>query len=61
MDRNTELLLAKAQEAARWEDQEKASNDLNILRAEFRRRLYVREEGASPTEHRNGAEPSASE
>ena len=46
MDRNTELLLAKAGQATRWEDEEKATNNLDVLRDEFRRRLYV--DGAQP-------------
>lgn len=40
MDQNTELLLAKASGPIRWEDEEKATNDLELLREEFRRRLY---------------------
>ena len=40
MDQNTNLLLAKAGEPVRWEDEEKATNDLELLRAEFRSRLY---------------------
>jgi hypothetical protein len=40
MDRNTELLLAKAGQLTRWEDEEKATNDAEELREEFRRRLY---------------------
>ena len=40
MDRNTELLLAKAGQPSRWEDEQKATNDVEQLREEFRRRLY---------------------
>ncbi len=40
MDRNTELLLQKAERFTRWEDEEKATNDVGELREEFRRRLY---------------------
>jgi hypothetical protein len=40
MDKNTELLIAKAPEAARWEDEEKASYDLESLRKGFNRHLY---------------------
>jgi hypothetical protein len=40
MDRNTELLLVKAGQLTRWEDEEKATNDVEQLREEFRRRLY---------------------
>jgi hypothetical protein len=38
MDPNTELLLAKAAQPLRWEDEEKATNDVEELREEFRRR-----------------------
>jgi hypothetical protein len=48
MDRNTELLLQKAIRAENWEDQEKASNDLQTLREEFRNRLYARGEDRTP-------------
>ena len=41
MDRNTELLLAKAGQTTRWEDEEKSSNNLDVLRDEFRQRLYA--------------------
>jgi hypothetical protein len=41
MDRNTELLLAKGGQATRWEDEEKSSNNLDVLRQEFRHRLYA--------------------
>ena len=40
MDRNTELLLVKAGQLTRWEDEDKATNDVRELREEFRRRLY---------------------
>jgi hypothetical protein len=40
MDRNTELLLANSRQLTRWEDEEKATNDVEELREEFRRRLY---------------------
>ena len=32
MDRNTELLLEKAERFTRWEDEEKATNDVGKLR-----------------------------
>jgi hypothetical protein len=48
MDPNTELILAKAAQSPRWEDEEKATNDLDLLREEFQRWLY------SP----NGQEPA---
>jgi hypothetical protein len=40
MDQNTDLILVKAGQAANWEDEEKATNDLEVLREEYRRRLY---------------------
>jgi hypothetical protein len=40
MDPNTELLLAKSRQLTRWEDEEKATNDVEQLREEFLRRLY---------------------
>jgi hypothetical protein len=53
MDRNTDLLLAKAGESIRWEDQEKPSNDTDRLREEFRCRLYARV-GDAPRDEQNG-------
>ncbi len=50
MDENTELLLATAGRTTRWEDEEKATNDVDQLREEFRRRLY----GNGPNETRGG-------
>lgn len=58
MDRNTELLLAKAGEPTRWEDEEKATNDADALREEFRRRLYA-SEAARPADSANGAKQQA--
>jgi hypothetical protein len=58
MDRNTELLLVKATQLARWEDEEKATNDVEELREEFRRRLYGSECVKSPAEPRNGVTPA---
>ena len=40
MDKSTELILAKSGLPANWEDEEKATNDLDVLREEFTRRLY---------------------
>lgn len=40
MDKNTELILAHSAPPANWEDEEKATNDLGVLREEFRKRLY---------------------
>jgi hypothetical protein len=55
MDRNTELLLATARQVTRWEDEEKATNDVEQLREEFRRRLYGSGRGETRAERRNGA------
>ena len=63
MDRNMVLLLEKAARMTRWEDEEKATNDVEELREEFRRRLYgngcveskaEQADGAAGTEARNG-------
>ena len=43
MDQNTALLLAKAGEVERWEDQEKPFYDMERLLEEFRQRLYARD------------------
>jgi hypothetical protein len=40
MDKSTRLILAHAAPPASWEDEEKATNDLGVLREEFRKRLY---------------------
>jgi hypothetical protein len=40
MDKNIELILAQSAPPANWEDEEKATNDLELLREEFRKRLY---------------------
>ena len=34
MDKNTELILAQSAPPANWEDEEKATNDLDLLREE---------------------------
>ena len=58
MDRNTELLLARAAQPLRWEDEDKATNDIEQLREEFRRRLYANG-GEAQAQERTG--PSAAE
>ena len=40
MDKNMELILAHSAPPLNWEDEEKATNDLEVLREEFRMRLY---------------------
>jgi hypothetical protein len=46
MEQNAELLLARASQPVRWEDEEKATNDVEQLREEFRRRLYANDNAA---------------
>ena len=57
MDQNAELFLARMGPPARWEDEEKATNDVEQLRAEFRRRLYADGETSRPTADRAGSTP----
>jgi hypothetical protein len=45
VDKNTELILAHSAPPANWEDEEKATNDLDELREELRKRLHY-ERGA---------------
>jgi hypothetical protein len=40
MDKNMELILTHSAPPLNWEDEEKATNDLEVLREEFRTRLY---------------------
>jgi hypothetical protein len=49
MDRNEELVLQKAIRVQNWEDEERASYDMETLREEFRQRLYANEQKAPPT------------
>lgn len=41
MDENTNLILANAVKAENWEDCEKVTDDVKVLREEFRKRLYA--------------------
>ena len=61
MDPNTELLLAKAAQPIRWEDEEKATNDVEQLREEFRRRLYGNGEAAGAVRERDGSSSGGSQ
>ncbi len=54
MDQNTELLLARAGQPLRWEDEEKATNDIDELRKDFRCRLYAGGETGTEAVERNG-------
>jgi hypothetical protein len=56
MDRNIELLMAKSGEPRRWEDEEKASYNIDLLEAEFRKRLYARDEDRRAEQPTNGSE-----
>lgn len=40
MDKNTKLILAATASPARWEDDDKSSNELTQLQNEYRERLY---------------------
>jgi hypothetical protein len=57
MDERTELMIAAAARAPRWEDEEQGSNDLETLRAEFRRRLYATPPEERGREECNGGPP----
>lgn len=57
MDQNTELILTRTARPTRWEDEEKATNDVEQLRAEFRRRLYA--DAATAAGDQNGPPPRA--
>lgn len=55
MDRNTELIMGKTGEPRRWEDEEKASYNIELLEAEFRKRLYARDEDRRAEKPTNGS------
>jgi hypothetical protein len=57
MDQNTDLILSRIAQPTRWEDEEKATNDVEQLRADFRRRLYAGGDAAPPAGDRNGSTP----
>ncbi len=59
MDKNTELILAQSSPPANWEDEEKATNDLALLREEFRKRLYSERGARLISQERNGEEDRA--
>lgn len=56
-DQNTGLLLSRIAQPTYWEDEDKATNDVDQLRAEFRRRLYAAGETPAPPGDRNGPTP----
>jgi hypothetical protein len=45
MDENTNLIIANGVKAEDWEDTEKATDDVVVLREEFRKRLYPQQTG----------------
>jgi hypothetical protein len=55
MDPNTKLLLQKVARAQNWEDEEKASYDLETLREEFQKRLHGKERETIPSGGEHGA------
>jgi hypothetical protein len=55
MDQNAELFLARTVQPPRWEDEEKATNDVEQLRAEFLRRLYAAGDSDTPAGETNGS------
>ena len=57
MDQNTELLLSRIAQPIRWEDEEKATNDVEQLRAEFRQRLYGNGDAPTPAENQSSPAP----
>ena len=54
MDKNIELILAQSAPPANWEDEEKATNDLELLREEFRKRLYSERGAKLVGQEKNG-------
>jgi hypothetical protein len=54
MDQNAELFVSKAGQPKRWEDEEKATNDVAELRKEFRSRLYAEGQTHPPGRDQNG-------
>src|SRR5438874_1494516 len=60
MDKNTELSLAHSAPAANWEDEEKATNDLDELGEDFRKRLYAERGARLINQSKSGAATSGS-
>jgi hypothetical protein len=62
MDQNTKIILANAAKAENWEDQEKATDDVQTLIEEFNNRLYLRVEaspnGEAPGTQKTGDKPT---
>lgn len=43
MDKNTDIILANATKSENWEDQEKTTDDVAVLREQFKKRLHSRQ------------------
>ena len=54
MDRNMELILTHSAPPLNWEDEEKATNDLDDMREEFRKRLYSERGARLASDAKNG-------
>jgi hypothetical protein len=50
MDENTDLLLSVSPPQRKWEDEEKSTNDVAALRAEYRSLLYASGGDAIPND-----------
>ena len=54
MDKNTDLILANAAKVEKWEDQEKPTDDVQILQQEFDKRLHSRKAQQAAGQKKNG-------
>lgn len=61
MDRNTELLFAMSGRSTCWEDEDKSSNDLDVLREEFRCLFLAKGERVSSQVSPLAAEPDCTD
>lgn len=57
MDENMKLKIKLAAPQPNWEDEEKATNDVKVLREEYRRLLYASEGESEPKKEGNGESP----
>ena len=57
MDENMKLKLRVAAPQPNWEDEEKATNDVKVLREEYRRLLYASESEVAPQGQCDGKPP----
>lgn len=58
MDETMKLKLRLAPPQPKWEDEEKATNDVKVLREEYRRLLYASESESVP-QSKSDEEPPA--